>query len=70
ENNMRQWKNVIKSDNLNWITTSDLKGLDSEILQLYGIRKLPYYFFLNKNGIIITSGDDLNVLIPEIDFFF
>ena len=70
ENNMRQWKNVIKSDNLNWITTSDLKGLDSEILQLYGIRKLPYYFFLNKNGIIITSGDDLNVLIPEIEIFF
>jgi len=70
ENNMRQWKNVIKSDHLNWITTSDLKGLDSEILHLYGIRKLPYYFFLNKNGIIIASGDDLNVLIPEIEDAF
>ncbi len=67
ENDIRQWKNVIKTDDLNWITTSDLKGLDSEILQLYGIRKLPYYFLLDKKGIIMSSGDDLNEILSEID---
>ncbi len=59
EQNMQQWKNVIKADRINWIAVSDIKGLDSEVQSLYAVRKLPYYFLLDKNGIIIASGDDI-----------
>lgn len=67
EQDKRQFKNVIKADKINRIAVSDMKGLDSDVLQLYAVRKLPQYFLLDKNGIIITSGNDLKTLLPEIN---
>ncbi|MCF6183385.1 MAG: AhpC/TSA family protein [Bacteroidales bacterium] len=66
ENNMQQWKNVIRADKINWITVSDIKGLDSEVLQLYTVRKLPQYFLLNKNGIIIETGNNLKEIEKKL----
>ncbi len=63
EQSKKQWQNVIKADKINWITVSSLKGLDCDVLKLYGVRKLPYYFLLNKNGIIVYSGN--NIKNPE-----
>ena len=70
EQNMQQWKNVIRADQLNWISTSDIKGLDSEVLQLYTVRNLPQYFLLDKNGIIIASGSNLKEIRTEIKNLF
>ncbi|NOZ36028.1 MAG: AhpC/TSA family protein [Chlorobi bacterium] len=66
ENNMQQWKNIIHADNINWITVSDIKGLNSEVLQLYTVRQLPQYFLLNKNGIIIKTGNDLKEIEKKL----
>ncbi len=70
EQDMQQWKNVIKADKINWVAVSDIKGLDSEVLQLYAVRKLPQYFLLDKKGIIIASGDDLEKIRAEIEKLF
>ncbi len=66
EQNKQQWKNIIQSDKIYWTAVSDIKGLDSEVLHLYTVRKLPQYFLTDKNGIIIAAGDDLKKLVPEI----
>jgi len=55
ERNMKQWKNVIDADKIKWICVSDIKALDSDIIKLYGIRKLPANFLLDKQGKIIYS---------------
>jgi len=54
ERNKNQWKNVINTDIINWICVSDIKALDSDIIKLYGIRKLPTNFLLDKHGKIIN----------------
>jgi len=70
EQNKQQFKNVLKADKINWTAVSDMKGLDSDVLQLYAIRKLPQYFLLDKNGIILVSSDDLKTVLPEIEKLF
>lgn len=55
ERNMQQWKNIIKADKINWICVSDIKGLESDIIKLYGIKVLPTNFLLDKNGTIIKT---------------
>ena len=70
EQDFQQWKNILKNDNIHWIAVSDIKGLDSEVLHLYTVRKLPQYFLLDKNGIIIASGDDLEKILSEIKRIF
>ncbi len=67
EQDKTQWQNVLKYDRITWSAVSDIKGLDSNILKLYAVRKLPQYFLMNKNGIIITASDDFNNILPEIE---
>ncbi len=58
ERNKKQWKSVIDADKINWICVSDIKGLDSDVVKLYGIRKFPINYLLDKHGKII--GKELN----------
>ena len=39
------------------INICDLKGLESKIVQDYGIRGIPSYYLIDENGNIITKGD-------------
>ncbi len=55
ERNKHQWENVIKADGINWICVSDIKALDSDIIKLYGIRKLPTNYLLDIHGKIIET---------------
>ena len=63
ERNKIQWKDVINEDKIDWICVSDIEGLNSDVEDLYGIRKLPTTFFLDKRGVIISD----NVNIYELD---
>jgi len=63
ERNMQQWKNIIKADKINWICVSDIKGLESDIVNLYGIRNFPINYLLDKNGKII----DTNLSTKELE---
>lgn len=69
ERNKKQWENVINADKINWICVSDIKALDSELVKLYGIRKLPTNFLLDKHGKIINSNvtpKELNELLKKV----
>ncbi|NPA44283.1 MAG: AhpC/TSA family protein [Chlorobi bacterium] len=69
ERNMKQWKNVLDADNVKWICVSDIKALDSDIIKLYGIRKLPTNFLLDKQGKIIYSNlspEKLNEVLKNL----
>lgn len=70
EQNRQQFINVLKADKISWTAVSDMKGLDSNVLQLYAIRSLPQYFLLDKNGIILAASDDLKTVLPEIENLF
>ena len=63
ERDKNQWINVIETDKIDWICVSDLKALDSDIADLYVIRKFPTTFLLDKSGVIINN----DVKIEELD---
>ena len=50
------WKEAIKQDKLTWQHVSDLKGWESSVVPVYGIRSLPATILLDKAGKIIASG--------------
>lgn len=50
-----QWKAAIKQDKLNWpYHISDLKGWQSKLGAVYGIRSIPSNFLLDENGVILA----------------
>ena len=62
------WEKASREEKLQWINTSDLK-IDSEILKLYGITRVPASFLINPHGKIIAKdlrGFDLEVKLEEI----
>jgi peroxiredoxin len=69
ERNKVEWQNVIAADKIKWICVSDIKGLDSELVNLYGIRSLPRSFLLDRSGVIISkdlSTEELDMLLDRI----
>jgi len=59
-----QWKGAIKQDKLDWpYHISDLKGWQSKLGAVYGIRSIPSNFLLDENGIIIGK----NLRGPALD---
>jgi peroxiredoxin len=52
-----KWIQGIKKDKLMWpYHVSDLRGWQSSVCELYGIRSIPQNFLLDKDGKIIASG--------------
>ncbi len=69
ERNKQQWKNIIKADIIKWICVSDIKGLNSDVVKLYGIRNFPVNYLLDKNGKIINSNlnpEELEIILVEV----
>ncbi|MBN1822440.1 MAG: AhpC/TSA family protein [Prolixibacteraceae bacterium] len=55
------WLEAIKEDGLKWTNVGDMKG-SNKAVALYNIQEIPYNYFLDKDGIIITKnlkGQDL-----------
>ena len=50
------WLSAIKDDHLDWAQVSDLKGWQSDVANLYGVKAIPMNFLLDKNGKIIAKG--------------
>jgi peroxiredoxin len=53
------WLKAISEDKLTWTQLSDLKAMDSEVGNSYGIKILPSNFLIDKEGKIIAK--NLNV---------
>lgn len=60
------WKQSIINDNTNWIKLSDCKYWDSEIIDLYKVYEVPYYFLVNKDGKILFKDNNISSLISYL----
>lgn len=49
------WIKAIKTDRMNWIQVSDLKGRDNTVAKKYHINPIPANFLIDKEGKIIAK---------------
>ena len=57
------WIEAIEKDKMYWTThVSDLLAWQSYIVQLYGVKKLPAYFLIDKQGYIVGA----DISLPEL----
>jgi len=57
------WQSAIKLDQLNWIHVSDFKSIYSPVIKLYQVpEKLPYFFLLDQDGVIMFKGHNYGEL--------
>jgi peroxiredoxin len=69
DSNKETWQQTIKSDGINWLTVSDLKGYDGSVPMIYRIDYVPQNFLIDPNGIIIDKdlrGEKLIERLGEI----
>lgn len=50
------WLKAIKDDQLTWPQVSDLKGWESGVPKLYGVRSIPRNFIIDPTGKIVAMG--------------
>lgn len=55
DNSRDAWINAITQDGLTWLQVSDLRGWESDVARLYGIRSIPANVLLDSNGIIVAK---------------
>lgn len=55
DNSKQEWMKAIQQDGLAWNHVSDLKGWESQVVNLYGVQGIPYNFLLDPNGNIIAE---------------
>ena len=70
EENKDKWQQYVKAENIPWIQTSELKGVDSEIIKLYGVSKLPYTILLDKKGLVVFSSSNLSEIYSALSGMF
>jgi len=59
----KYWKSAVQIEKPGWIDVADINGMDGPVSQLFRIPKqLPYFFLIDKNGIIVTKTDDFSAL--------
>ncbi|MEP7165922.1 MAG: TlpA disulfide reductase family protein [Ferruginibacter sp.] len=64
-----EWIKAIKEDGLSWRQLSDLKGMNSSVVSVYGIDGIPYNVLLDPRGKIIATalrGSDLDKKLSEV----
>ncbi|HEX8332970.1 MAG TPA: TlpA disulfide reductase family protein [Segetibacter sp.] len=69
DDNKQEWLQAIKKDKLTWQHVSDLKGWESSVVPLYGLRGIPANFLVDTTGKIIARdmhGDQLQKKLEEI----
>jgi peroxiredoxin len=69
DDNRQEWLKAIKKDKLTWQHVSDLKGWESSVVPLYGLRGIPANFLVDTTGKIIARdlhGDQLQKKLEEV----
>lgn len=65
------WLKAIKDDGLTWPQVSDLKGWESGVPKLYGVRAIPQNFLIDPQGKIIAAqlhGEELQRFVEQLNF--
>lgn len=57
-----QWLNAIKKDNITWPQVSDLRFMNSPVVNLYNITDVPHYVLIDRNQQIIARNFPLSEL--------
>ena len=60
------WQQAIMKDNLTWQHVSDLKGWNSDVAALYGVKGIPANFLLDTEGKIIAKDLRGNELVNKL----
>jgi peroxiredoxin len=63
------WLKAIKDDGLTWPQVSDLKGWESGVPKLYGVRAIPQNFIIDREGKIIAAnlhGEELQRFVEKL----
>lgn len=58
-----QWLNAIKKDNITWPQVSDLRFMNSPVVNLYNINEIPHYVLIGRDQQIIARDFE----IAELD---
>lgn len=64
------WQNTLARDKVDWITVSDLQGLNGDIAIQYNITYMPANYLLNPQGIIIDQDLRGQTLTTKLDSIF
>jgi peroxiredoxin len=57
-----QWVDVIKKDDLNWTQVSDLRFMNSPVVNTYNVTEVPHYILIDRKGNIISRNFNLQQL--------
>jgi thiol-disulfide isomerase/thioredoxin len=63
------WRNASEKEEIPWINTSDLKGMKSPIVKMYGVNGIPDSFLVDRDGKIVGShlkGEKLDKALEEL----
>ncbi len=58
------WKT--SADNLPWICVRDENGINSSIASLYNVKKVPYFYIINRNNEIKAKSDNVKNIEASI----
>ncbi len=53
-----QWINAIEEENISWTQVSDLRYINSPVLNLYNVEGIPYAVLIDRNGKILSKDID------------
>lgn len=67
DENKEDWLKAIHDDSLPWIHFCDLVSVDNNSLsKKWGIFSIPYYFLINKDGILLDKGESMEISEKEL----
>ncbi|MFO8130333.1 MAG: TlpA disulfide reductase family protein [Bacteroidales bacterium] len=67
DQNKELWKAAMKIDSPDWTHVSDLKGMSSPVRVLLNLpEKLPFYYLVDENGVILAKGGEIADLRSQI----
>ncbi len=61
------WTNAILSDKTQWIQVNELKYYDNPVAKLYNIDIIPWFYLIDRKGIIIDKGSKFNKLNKKLE---
>lgn len=60
------WEKVIQSENLTWIQLCDFLHTESPVAKLFAVKKIPLYYLIDPQGIIVTKAHLLDEIGPTL----
>jgi peroxiredoxin len=68
DNSKKVWKMTIERQELPWLNVSDLRGMNSEVLEAYNLsrKRLPMFYFINDRRRIVFRTQDIDSCLIKV----